>query len=391
MENNSNALKLLLVVQMTNVIRSGLVSPILALYIRNQGLSVTQIGLIGTAGMLGWLIFEPIIGVVADRIQKKYLVMFSVTFSSFVYLAYPYAAGFWYFASLAFAMASIMSAYAVAIKALTAELIPPSGRGKTYGRFVSSISFGGIIAPFVGGYLSEVFNRTIPFYISAGIGSIGLIAMLLMKYDDGAQATTSKESDVFESLWSRSYITILLTRALYMFNLVFRQNTLPIFLNEHPSINASESEIGFYMTIVQLTSAISKAYLGELNDRIGSKRIITYSLLLSGISYTGLIFITSTFALFALGAFQGIFFAAADLSMMIYLMTIMPKSRSGIVMGLYSEAENIGGMLAAPSLGLFYDTYGPVFSVWSVILALIINSGLSLALLQRAQLSNKRV
>jgi MFS family permease len=334
MENNSNALKLLLVVQMTNVIRSGLVSPILALYIRNQGLSVTQIGLIGTAGMLGWLIFEPIIGVVADRIQKKYLVMFSVTFSSFVYLAYPYAAGFWYFASLAFAMASIMSAYAVAIKALTAELIPPSGRGKTYGRFVSSISFGGIIAPFVGGYLSEVFNRTIPFYISAGIGSIGLIAMLLMKYDDGAQATTSKESDVFESLWSRSYITILLTRALYMFNLVFRQNTLPIFLNEHPSINASESEIGFYMTIVQLTSAISKAYLGELNDRIGSKRIITYSLLLSGISYTGLIFITSTFALFALGAFQGIFFAAADLSMMIYLMTIMPKSRSGIVMGV---------------------------------------------------------
>ena len=49
--------------QLTQGFRSGIVSPILALFVRGQGLTVSQIGLIGTASMIGWLIFEPVAGV----------------------------------------------------------------------------------------------------------------------------------------------------------------------------------------------------------------------------------------------------------------------------------------------------------------------------------------
>jgi MFS family permease len=164
-----SSLRLLMVVQLAQRFRGGIISPLLALFIRGHGFTLSQIGFLGTAGMLGWLIFEPLAGVVADRIRKKYMVMFALIVSTFIYLAYPFALGFWHFAFLAFGMSSVMSAYAVSVKALTAELLPTSERGKAYGKFVSAISLGGILSPIVGGYVSMAFGETLPFYISAGV------------------------------------------------------------------------------------------------------------------------------------------------------------------------------------------------------------------------------
>ena len=369
-----------MVVQLAQRFRGGIVSPILALFIRGQGLTLSQIGLLGTAGMLGWLIFEPLAGVVADRIRKKYMVVFAFIGSTFIYLAYPFAQGFWHFAFLAFGMSSVMSAYAVSVKALTVELLPKVDRGKAYGRFVSAISLGGIVSPIVGGYVSEAFGESLPFYISAGVGLIGLAAVVMMRYDDRGgveKSVESREAAEGESLFNGSLRGIFLVRALFIFNQVFRQHTLPIFLNENPRYSMSEGQIGFYFGMVQLSSALSQAFLGDLNDRIGSRGLIASSLLMSGLSYGAILGVSGVPALLAIGAVQGVFFAASEVSMMVYLMDVMPPWRTGMVMGFYSEAENVGGMLAAPSLGLIYDSSGPGYSMLSVAGVLILDSLLS--------------
>ena len=372
------SLRLLMVVQLAQGFRGGIVSPILALFIRGQGLTLSQIGLMGTAGMLGWLIFEPLAGVVADRIRKKYMVIFAIIGSTFIYLAYPLADGFWHFALLAFSMSSVMSAYAISVKALTAELLPQSERGKAYGKFVSAVSLGGIVSPIVGGYVFEAFGESLPFYISAGIGLIGLAAVALMKYDDrGVKSVESQEAIESESLFSGGLLGVFLIRALFIFNQVFRQHTLPIFLNENPRYAMSEGQIGLYFGMVRLSSALSQAFLGDLNDKMGSKRLIASSLLMSGLSYGAILRVSGIPALLAIGAFQGVFFAASEVSMMVYLMDIMPQGRTGMVMGLYSEAENVGGMLAAPSLGWIYDASGPGYSMLAVAGVLTLDSVLS--------------
>jgi MFS family permease len=368
-----------MVVQLAQGFRGGIISPILALFIRGQGLALSQIGLMGTVGMLGWLIFEPLAGVVADRIRKKYMVIFAIIGSTFIYLAYPLAEGFWYFALLAFGMSSVMSAYAISVKALTAELLPKSERGKAYGRFVSVVSLGGIISPIVGGYVFEAFGESLPFYISAGIGIIGLAAVVLMKYDDrgGKSSVGSEETSEGGSLFNGNLLGIFLIRALFIFNLVFRQHTLPIFLNENPRYAMSEAQIGIYFGMVRFSSALSQAFLGGLNDRVGGKTLIASSLLMSGLSYGAILGVSGVQALLVIGAFQGVFFAASNLSMMVYLMDVMPPERTGMVMGLYSEAENVGGMFAAPSLGWIYDASGPGYSMLAVAGVLILDSVLS--------------
>ena len=380
---------MLLVIQLTERLRGGIISPILSLFIRGEGLTVSQIGLLGTAGMLGWFIFEPIAGVVADRIRKKYLVAFAIVVSSFIYVAYPYANGFWSFAFLAFSMASVMSAYAVSVKALTAELLPTSERGKAYGRFVSVVSLGGIVSPVVGGLVYELLGGAFPFYLSALIGIGGLLAVSKLGYDD-LQNFNGDSEDHSEkvTIWNVNLLGIFLIRAMFIFNLVFRQHTLPIFLHEDPRYRASESQIGLYMGMVSLSSALSQFIIGDLNDKLGSKFLIVSSLALSGFSYVGLVGVSGIPALLLIGVFQGTFFAAANLSMMVYLMDIMPVGRTGIVMGMYSEAENIGGILAAPSLGWIYDSLGPWFSVLSVAGVLMFNSLLSMLLVRKNQKEN---
>ena len=383
-----------MVVQLAQRFRGGIVSPILALFIRGQGLTLSQIGLLGTAGMLGWLIFEPLAGVVADRIRKKNMVIIAFIGSTFIYLAYPFAQGFWHFALLAFGMSSVMSAYAISVKALTAELLPKSERGKAYGKFVSAISLGSIVSPIVGGYVSEAFGETLPFYISAGVGLVGLAAVVFMRYDDRRgveRSVESKEAAKGESLYSGSLLGIFLIRALFIFNLVFRQHTLPIFLNENPRYAMSEGQIGFYFGMVRLSSALSQAFLGDLNDRIGSKGLIASSLLMSGLSYGAILGVSGVPALLAIGAMQGVFFAASDVSMMVYLMDVMPPGRTGMVMGLYSEAENVGGMLAAPSLGWIYDSSGPGYSMLSVAGVLVLDSLLSVFFIKENKESDQGI
>ena len=87
---------------------------------------------------------------------------------------------------------------------------------------------------------------------------------------------------------------------------------------------------------------------------------------LIGFSYLGLAYLAGVPSLYVLGALQGVLMPAADMSMMIHLMGIMPGGRTGMVMGVYSEAENVGGMVVSPSFGFIYDGLGPSASVFSV-------------------------
>jgi MFS family permease len=385
-EVKRSSLPLLMVVQLTTRFRGGIISPILSLFIRDQGLTITHIGLLGTASMLGWLLFEPLMGVLADRIRKKWLVIFSIIGSTIIYTLYPFAYNFTHFALLGFSMSSVMSAYAVAIKALIAELLPKESRGKAYGRYLSVISFGGVIAPFLGGYISVIAGYSIPFYISAGIGVITLIAILLIKYDDKHEKEKTIKNQSWSDVLTGTLLSIYAIRGLFMFNMIFRQSFLPIYLNESPNFMASEAQIGAYLTIAGLTTSVSQIFLGDLNDKIGSKKMIVTFVAFLGFSYFGLISLTGLIPLYILALIQGVLIAGAEMSIMIHLMNVMPEGRTGIIMGLYSESENVGGLIANPALGYTYDNFGSMYSIILLSSMLFLTSIVSWGLIKKPKI-----
>jgi MFS family permease len=364
-------------VQLSTGFSMGIITPILGLFIRSQGLSMTQIGLIGTASMLGWFIWEPIMGVIADRFNKRLMLAGSLILITILYGLYPLADGFYIFAILEFSKTSILSAYSIPVKALAAELLPVQDRGKAYGRYTTVIGFGGMISPMIGGYISEVTGFSFPFYLAAGTGLLGLIAVSSIKYNEFKTDEKSKRSNGVRDLLTGPVLAIFSVRGLFFFNAGFTGSFLAIFLNETPKFNATESQIGAFFTIIRMAGATSRSIIGEVCDRIGTKYLISGSLAGMTISYLGLMYMEGTVSMYIIGVIHGLCQATADTSMMLQLISIMPKERSGLTMGLYSEAENVGGLISTPIVGSLYQNLGANYAVWLVTFMLFLNTAYS--------------
>jgi MFS family permease len=376
-------LNLLMVVQMTGSFRMGVVAPILALLIRRHGVSILEIGVLGVTGMLGWFIFEPLSGAISDRVNRRVMIGFAIVSTSLIYLLYPFATEFSHFLVLAFALSSFSSASSVPTRALLSELLPSTGRGHTYGRYMAIVSGSSVIAPFVGGYVSEAIGYAIPFYAAAGIGAASLTAVVLMGRLPEAERRGQRPNVKLRELLNGDLMSIYVVRGLYFFNFPFRSSFLPILLNESPSLHATETEIGTYMTLVSFTTAISQAFLGDLIDRVGSGKIVTATCGLLALSYLGMLAANWVPVLFAIGALQGVLQAGADTSMTMHLMGLQSRGKMGVVMGLYAEAENIGGIVANPTIGYAYTTFGPLSSILLLSGILLATAGISAARLRK--------
>jgi MFS family permease len=371
-------------VQMAGSFRMGIVAPILALLIRRHGVSIIEIGVLGVVGMLGWLIFEPLSGVISDRVNRRVMIAFAIISTSIIYLLYPFATEFSHFLILAFALSSFSSASSVPSRALLSELLPSTGRGHTYGRYMAIVSGSSVIAPFIGGYISEAIGYALPFYAAAGVGVISLAAVILMGRLPEVEKKERPKSR-FADVLNGSLVSIYLIRGLYFFNSPFRSSFLPILLNESSSLHATEIEIGTYMTIVSFTAAISQVFLGDLIDRVGSGKLVVAVCGLLALSYLGMLAANWVPVLFAIGALQGVLQAGADTSMMMHLIGLQSVGKTGVVMGFYAEAENIGGIIANPALGYVYTGFGPLSSLILVSGVLFLAAGISTVRLRVAR------
>jgi MFS family permease len=373
---------MLMLVNLSTSFSMGIIAPILGIYVRSKGLGMTQVGLVGTASMFGWFIFEPIMGLVSDRFNKRLMLAGALFFTTLLYLLYPLANSFNFFAVLEFARSSIMSAYSIPVRVFAAELLPVEDRGRTYGRYMMIISLGGLVSPIVGGYISEVLGLSVPFYIAAGTGLLGILSVSAIRTVESLEAVETGHTMGIRSFLTGSVLAIYSVRGLYFFNAGFTGSFLSIFLNESPQFKASEAEVGAFFTVMRLVGTASTSFIGDICDRIGKSPVITGSLAGTGLSYIGLIFTAGPTSMFIIGALQGLFQASADTGMMLQLIDVMPKARSGLIMGLYSEAENVGGIISTPTMGVLYQSFGGNSVLLLLVAAMLLNAFYSYTVIQ---------
>ena len=132
-----------------------------------------------------------------------------------------------------------------------------------------------------------------------------------------------------------------------------------------------------------MSSTISKVFIGDIVDRLGTRLMMTSSVCTLSITYFLLTRLTGLESLYIIGLLQGVTIAAAELSMMIQLMSIIPEGRTGMVMGLYSEAENVGAIIASPFLGYMYDSQGPENTILALSAILLINALIAWAAMRK--------
>ncbi len=354
----------------------GILAPIIPLYIRSFGASMTDIGLIAMTRALGFAVFEPMTGWLSDKIGRKKLLIFSTLSTGASIFAYTLIREVLGFYLVSFIIASTMSCFSSPMRASMADTIPESSRGRGYGVYMTLLSFGSVIGPLIGGYVADLAGYIIPFYIGVAVVTASFFLTLTIKESLQPQEkehstivndnnrSQEDRSDGLKSLLTLGFILFLASRFIYIFNFSFTNSFLPIIARESPNYKLSKTDIGILMAIISAITGLSRLPSGILVERIGRKPVIMMGLILNGFSFLGFLIASGFIQLCLVVALMSVGSSAADLGMIVLLTDSIPRRKYGAAIGLYGLSEDIGLMACSALTGFFYDTMGVVAVIY---------------------------
>ena len=351
-----------------------------------------EIGLMSIANSLGFAFFEPFFGYMSDRIGRKKILVGATLITGLVTVLYTKVTSFWHLLPISFVMAATVAGVAATRRALIAEVMVPSKRGKSYGELRALLAVGGVVGPYFGGYLAEITNYMVPFYVSCFIVLLSVVGVLMVKEvrrDDSTRANgvhtkeASAKSKVSVKLVTSGFMVFLIARMLQRFVGFFLGNILPIFAKESEKLQATESQIGLMMSIAGVIRIPFQLVFGGLTDRIGRKPLIALGALFGGLTFFGFLMVSSVPQLYVMRALYGVWGVSYNLAMMVYLIDCVPSEKYGTAMGLYGLSEDVGGMLGPLVIGFFYDNHGFVASIYCVAGSLFLSTATSMISFRR--------
>lgn len=352
---------------------------------------MVDIGLISMFGAIGFAVFEPILGFLADRISRKKILIVGTLGSAIITFLYTLGNNVIHFYILHFLASGAMAGIGVSTRALIATILPSSEKGKSYGLYSTLAALGAIPAPLLGGYLAGAVGYHAPFYLGSLIIFFSFVVALTIPVKENSnmsEVVLEKEtlSNIskgrFGSLKyfaSLGFVIFFFTRFFQTFVMFFSMSILPVYLKESPMFLASEAEIGVILSLARIVSCPMQLISGILSDKFGHKKLTFFGLVSSGVI---LLFFPMIGNMFQMGVFQVVYSLANVLymvSMMMLLMETIPRQYYGTAMGFYGLAEDFGGMAGPLIIGPLYESYGASASVYATSMAFFIDAAFAVA------------
>ena len=180
-------------VQMIVTVGFGALLPVLPLYIEEQGIDPSGLGVIVASWAVAKLIFEPIFGWWADRHDRRIQMVAGLLLFSVVSVLPVYFTAFAAFVVLRFLAGLAAAAYDPAARGMIVDATEPDERGEAFGFYGAFQIAGFVIGPAIGGIGSEIFGGyAFPFYFTGVLALVGVV--VLVRYlDPNPHAVESPE------------------------------------------------------------------------------------------------------------------------------------------------------------------------------------------------------
>jgi len=180
-------------VQMIVTIGFGALLPVLPLYIEEQGIDPSGLGIIVAAWALAKLIFEPIFGWLADRYDRRIQMVAGLLVLSVVSVLPVFVSAFAAFVALRFLAGVAAAAYDPAARGMVVDATDPDERGEAFGFYGAFQIAGFVIGPAIGGIGSEIFGGySFPFFFTGALSLVGVV-VLIRYLDPNPHAVESPE------------------------------------------------------------------------------------------------------------------------------------------------------------------------------------------------------
>lgn len=300
--------------------------------------------------MLPSFVFSLAGGVVADRLQKKSVIVISQLLNTtatvlLAYIIYSGSVGFWHFIFIGLFNGTILSFSMPARSALIPEVVGEANlvnamalQGATFNlsRILGPALAGGLIAVFAAGDTTSTRGVGIVFFIIAGLYLAAVFATALINYlgNPSASNDASPIDDIkegFQYMWEDKVILGLLIMSFVPFTFGFSASFLLPAFNQD-IIGGGPDDLGFLMTAMGVGAFLGSMMLARLGDISRKGRVMFISSYLWATAVLAFAFSDTLAVALLTGAATGLFGSVfGALNMSLIQLTVRPDIRGRVM------------------------------------------------------------
>ncbi len=368
----------------THMLSSSIILPIISLYIRSQGFSLTELGIITSGSALGTLSFEALWGVLSDRGLKKRILLFTSVLSPVILCLYIATRGFWLLFALRYFQGATACGGIVAVRGLLS--VYSTKRGGTFGVLEAATGVASLVGPTLGGYLATI-DYSLAFYASAVSSAVAVFGILLLVEPKVATKEEEKKRGKFmggqAGVMALVATTFLVIFPRFVWSVL--NSILPVYFNESPKFMLGKVEIGVMFSILNAITIPTLMLFGWLSDRIGRTSLIILAMALWSVSFGLLPSISGLYQAYLMMALFAVARSSERPVIIALLTDNVPSSMLGTAIGIYGSGEDIGILLGSSVTAYTMEHYGSAFSFYFASALLAVGFACAIVLLRRVE------
>jgi DHA1 family multidrug resistance protein-like MFS transporter len=361
-----------------------MIMPFLPLYIQEMGITdeksvVMWAGIIFGANFLTASIFSPIWGRMADRYGRKIMVLRSGFGMAITIVMMGFATNVWHLLALRL-LNGMISGFIPAGIALMASSTPKEKVGYALGILNSCAIAGAIMGPFFGGLLAEWVGFSFIFFITGTLMFIASLVVLFMVKENFVPNPKMQTKSVWKDFQSvakhKPMLTLFGVSFLVQFSVLGALPLLPIFVQ---SLLDNGEMVAFFAGLVAATTGVSNMiaspFLGRKGDKIGSDRILFFSMIGAALFFLPHAFVTEIWQLIILRFLLGLCLGGMLPAIQSLVRRFTPDGLESRAYGFNTSAISLGNM-CGPIFGGYIAGWIGIRGVFIVMFFLLLVSAM---------------
>lgn len=260
-----------------------IISPILPAYAASFGIPYALIGIIISSFAIARTFLDIPAGVVAYRLgMKKFMAIGLLLIAASSFVA-GYAPTYETLLVARILEGAGSAIYTTVSMTLVAVVSPPERRGATLSFYMSMMLLGTVSGPVIGGFISETWGMSAPFYTYAAFGLISLIIITAAVKETG-KSSVAHPANMNVTKLLKDYNLMAICFAVLVTFLI-RQGVINtvIPLYAYNNIGIGEIDLGIALGVLAIGNTVMMLIVGKLSDRFGRKIFMILSLILSAV------------------------------------------------------------------------------------------------------------
>ncbi len=299
-------------------------------------------------------ILSPVWGSLGDRHGRKIIILRATFGLALVSLAMAFVTNIYQVLFLRI-IQGMLGGIVPSFTALISKNLPKEKTGESLGVLQTAMVLGGIFGPLLGGVAFDLAGvRVVMLAIAAATLIAGVITMLFIHEEKQPPVKTGIIENILGNLrfviGSKHILTIAFIQFAIQFALLMASPVLPQFVDSLIHPGKSGIIIGSVFAVSGVATMIFAPFWGRQGDKKSHKKILSVSLLGTGLAFIPQAFVFSIYLLFPVRILIGAFVAGILPSTQTLLIRQTVENRRGGVLGL-CQAFSLLGTALGPIVG----------------------------------------